>query len=553
MVTRMRWWSRALQFNWTWALMHTCPHPMDDVFVLNLALEEGPSTRRLSTRKNVRWTDRLKSKRVAKRKARTTQNVSHPDAPLNVYEDKRAPKRSRKDSSRLPVRSLPTKQGHSKTRQPVQIISSLFSSNPKVEKPTTSVPKGHSEPSNAPLTDSSTFTGLGLDPLITTHLTMKMDISTPTSIQRASLLALLPQGDSTSPRDAFIQSQTGSGKRLSYLLPVLHDLLPLSTNSYIDRSIGTLARIVALAWELAKQISDVLDSKSQNWRGRRNTGYRTKFYAAIAAVAEIHCRSAQIASSHARYLLRRVVDGVSRFIVFSCTDSVDFHWGLLGGCDLEGDGGSLDSDDETVGGEDGRKEPESSHLASILLCTSVAARGLDLPRMRAVLQYDLPTEGGATEYVHRVGCTARAGRGGQAWAIVAPSEAQWVEWVQARMDSGTAKGGAGRFESVAAEEILQTGFGGQGKEYEDRATEVQLAFEWWCLRRRENTEMSRSAFASHLRAYAIHPSDEKHISTSGTCTLDTSPSCSRSARPPNTPWMSCQEVRGDGKLGSVQF
>ncbi|KAF8261564.1 P-loop containing nucleoside triphosphate hydrolase protein [Lactarius quietus] len=333
-----------------------------------------------------------------------------------------------------------------------------------------SVPKGHSEPRNAPLTDSLTFTGLGLDPPITTHLTMKMYISTPISIQRASLLALLPQGDSTSPRDAFIQSQTGSGKTLSHLLPVLHDLLPLSTNSYIDRSIGTLARIVALTWELAKQISDVLDSRSLLY--------------------------------FARYLLRRAVDGVSRFIVFSCTDLVDFHWGLLGGCDLEGDGGSLDSDDETVGGEDGRlssssysslriffaaqKEPESSHLASILLCTSVAARGLDLPRMRAVVQHDLPTEGGATEYVHQVGRTARAGCGGQVWAIVAPSEAQWVEWVQTRMDSGTAKGGAGHFESVAAEEILQMGFGGQGKEYEDRATEVQLAFERWCLRRRED-------------------------------------------------------------------
>ena len=53
------------------------------------------------------------------------------------------------------------------------------------------------------------------------------------------------------------------------------------------------------------------------------------------------------------------------------------------------------------------------------------------------------------------------------------------------MDGGTTKGGAGHFESVAAEDILQTGFGGQGKEYEDRATEVQLAFERWCLRQKE--------------------------------------------------------------------
>ncbi|KAG1770612.1 P-loop containing nucleoside triphosphate hydrolase protein, partial [Suillus placidus] len=67
---------------------------------------------------------------------------------------------------------------------------------------------------------------------------------------------------------------------------------------------------------------------------------------------------------------------------------------------------------------------------SILLCTSVASRGLDLPFVRAVIQYDLPTEGGATEYVHRVGRTARAGKGGEAWSIVAPSESQWVNWVE---------------------------------------------------------------------------------------------------------------------------
>lgn len=695
---------------------------MDDALVLNLALEEGPSTRRLSTKTGGRWTDRLKSKRVEKRKARI-QNASHTNARASVDDDKRPSKRPRKDSSNLPVTSVPTVQGHPKPRQPTQIISSLFSYNPKVEKtPTTSVLKATSKPSNAPLTDSSTFTGLGLNPLITTHLTTKMDISKPTSIQRASLLALLPRSDTTSPRDAFIQSQTGSGKTLSYLLPILHDLLPLSTNSYIDRSIGTLAIIVAPTRELAKQISDVLDvllklrlrplnaapddetndTRLTRWlvsglltggatRGHEKARLRKGIPILVATPGRLldhlqktssfdvsKCRwlvldeadrlmelgfadtikgilaclegsrklalqavkegrsmevrgwdwdvkqrtilcsatlreDVQVLAGTALQnpiivkateadlpnrntetvedaaasvaepkftppsqlsqrciivplklrlvtlvaLLRSLLSqaggrrGFKVIVFFSCTDSVDFHWRLLGSCDLESDSGNIDSDDETVaraGGEDGRvgahspllpetsifrlhgslplatrlsslrafsavqKTPESGHLASILLCTSVAARGLDLPRVRAVVQYDLPTEGGATEYVHRVGRTARAGRGGQAWAMIAPSEAQWVEWVQTRMDSGTTKGGgAGHFEAVAVEEILQTGFGGQGKEYEDRATEVQLAFERWCLQQKENAEMARTAFASHLRAYATHPSDEKHI------------------------------------------
>ena len=128
----------------------------------------------------------------------------------------------------------------------------------------------------------------------------------------------------------------------------------------------------------------------------------------------------------------------------------------------------------------------------------------------------------------------RAGRGGQAWTIIGPSEGQWVEWMQTRIPSEAAEGDAGRFEAVAVEEILQAELGGHGREYEDRATEVQLAFERWYLQRKEvcvlhliilcvwrytelmaeirqEVEMARKAFASHLRAYATHPLDEKHM------------------------------------------
>jgi len=59
--------------------------------------------------------------------------------------------------------------------------------------------------------------------------------------------------------------------------------------------------------------------------------------------------------------------------------------------------------------------------------------------------------------------------------------------------------------------ILRKGFGGKGKEYEDRATEVQLAFERWVMHSTSTTELARNGFKSHLRAYATHPSGEKHI------------------------------------------
>jgi ATP-dependent RNA helicase DDX31/DBP7 len=111
-----------------------------------------------------------------------------------------------------------------------------------------------------------------------------------------------------------------------------------------------------------------------------------------------------------------------------------------------------------------------------------------LPLVRAVIQYDLPTEGGATEYVHRVGRTARAGKGGEAWSMVSPSESEWVKWVEGKMRGDETAGDEDRnitLSGVSVEDVLQTGFGGKGKECEARATQVQLSFENWVLRTKE--------------------------------------------------------------------
>ena len=523
-----------------------------------------------------------------------------------------------------------------------------------------------------------------------------MGITQPTSIQRSALPSLL---SSSEARDAFIQSQTGSGKTLSFLLPIIQDLLPLSSLSYIDRSIGTLAIVIAPTRELAKQISDVLetlltmrlrplsadpeelssDAASQRltrwlvsglltggatrthekarlrkgipilvstpgrlldhlqntsafnvgkcrwlvldeadrlmdlgfeesiqgilkgldgrrklalqaeqegkstevagwvWKERRNilcsatiredvqklAGVALKHPIMIKAIdagsellqpqitavndvtsSEKFTPPSQLAQKFVvvplklrlvsllallRTLLAQDTDRGrrgTRIIVFlSCTDSVDFHWNLLGGATMDdGQSQSRSSSEDEFVGEEKNREPKaervkvqstllpSTHIyrlhgslplqtrltslkgfsskpssgespagfSSILLCTSVASRGLDLPLVRAVIQHDLPTEGGATEYVHRVGRTARVGKGGEAWAIVGPSEEQWVPWVEARMGQTSDKKTI-KLQSFSVDDILRSGFGGQGKEYEARATQVQLSFERWVL------------------------------------------------------------------------
>lgn len=627
---------------------------------------------------------------------------------------------------------------------------------------------------NAP-TDTSTFTGLGLDPLLAAHLKSKrMEIGErPTGIQRTGLPALINGDDS---RDVLLHSQTGSGKTLTYLLPILQSLLPLCTETWIDRSVGTLAIILAPTRELARQIYEVAEKLCQlhlslkeaeaerngddeeadqirrtRWMipgllsggstknheksrlrkgipilvatpgrlldhlqntssfdvgkcrwlildeadrllemgfketlegilkamdGRRRLAFNTakealqeqnestadlaiedvhdstgvKWWAQprkvvlcsatldenVQMLAGTHLRKPQVVrggaelapikngtspsegvveddskkdtASYSRLaapaqlrqnavivppklrlvtliaLLRTALSRNSsnvdarRVVVFmSCTDSVEYYWNALGGVKMGhdepeeqeaateqpkyvfNDAGEQILEDPKATAEKEKEEkakkaskqvekycelfphtpvyrlhgslPQSDRIAqlkgfstnlgkkssgasqegAILLCTSVAARGLDLPSVGCVIQLDPPTEGGPDEYLHRIGRTARVGKDGESWILFLPHERDARKRLEAAIQREGEETKQAVIAETGAEQVLQRGFGGKGDEFEARATEVQLAFERWVLRSEQAVTLARKAFLSHLRAYATHPSAEKDL------------------------------------------
>ena len=63
----------------------------------------------------------------------------------------------------------------------------------------------------------------------------------------------------------------------------------------------------------------------------------------------------------------------------------------------------------------------ANNSCPVLVASDVAARGLDIPSLEMVVNFELPRD--ADTYVHRIGRTGRAGESGKAFSIVTPPEA----------------------------------------------------------------------------------------------------------------------------------
>ncbi|WDK10158.1 DEAD/DEAH box helicase [Colletotrichum graminicola] len=100
----------------------------------------------------------------------------------------------------------------------------------------------------------------------------------------------------------------------------------------------------------------------------------------------------------------------------------------------------------------------------LLVASDLVARGVDLPLLDNVVNYDLPAS--AAGYVHRVGRTARAGRAGAAWTLVEDGESGWFWGKIAKPSSGIRR--AARVDRLRIGDPDAGGFGDERvRQYED--------------------------------------------------------------------------------------
>ena len=76
----------------------------------------------------------------------------------------------------------------------------------------------------------------------------------------------------------------------------------------------------------------------------------------------------------------------------------------------------------------GRWTASATATIDLLVASDVAARGLDIPAVSHVFNFDVPFH--PDDYVHRIGRTGRAGRSGHAYMLVTPRDEKYVDAIE---------------------------------------------------------------------------------------------------------------------------
>ena len=157
-------------------------------------------------------------------------------------------------------------------------------------------------------------------------------------------------------------------------------------------------------------------------------------YFSIATVTELDQKyiltAASVRDSYLVYILREHAENKSVIIFTHTCKNCQTLANMLWKCDLPCVAlHSLKSQGERLAGLATFK----SALVKILVATDVASRGLDIPQVELVINSNVPAS--PKDYIHRVGRTARAGRGGMAITLMTQYDVDRVKQIEATINT----------------------------------------------------------------------------------------------------------------------
>uniref|UniRef100_A0A8C5CAS5 ATP-dependent RNA helicase n=1 Tax=Gadus morhua TaxID=8049 RepID=A0A8C5CAS5_GADMO len=495
--------------------------------------------------------------------------------------------------------------------------SSLFNHNPDIpdlERPVVSEVK-----EKVFTTDS--FSNLGLHPHLVATLEKVLGVSTMTSVQKQTIPALM------SGRDAVVRSQTGSGKTLSYGIPIVQSLQAVLPK--IQRADGPLALILVPTRELAQQsfqifqklvkpftwivpgvlmggekrkaekarlrkginilvstpgrlvdhinntlnmvfssvqwlvldeadrildmgfekdLTVILNSLNSNGPSRQNVLLSATLTNDLARLSDVCLKdpvSVQVSDPNASEVTPSTGSSTqpgSQSESFSVPEALKQHMVLvpsklrlvcLASFIMEKCKGNkmivfmasceaveflLSLFKSVLCGSSAKHQPlKFLRLHGNMKQEDVAARGLDLPQVTWIVQYNPPIS--AAEYVHRVGRTARIGAEGNSLLFLTPAETAYIDElanhnislsemklydILSTLMQDDAYKGRGKYHSKSSSSALQ-------QEVRERATVLQTEFENAVHANQETLQGAKKALQSFLRSYTAYPTALKHI------------------------------------------
>ncbi|KAI3443522.1 hypothetical protein Pfo_000187 [Paulownia fortunei] len=210
-------------------------------------------------------------------------------------------------------------------------------------------------------------------------------------------------------------------------------------------------------------------------------------------------------------------------IFFSTCDAVDFHYSLLSEfqwsavlqsetelrkiflrCNTLRLHGNMNHEDRKT-----TFQMFKTEKSALLLSTDVSARGLDIPKVRCIIQYDSPGE--ATEYVHRVGRTARLGEKGDSVLFLQPVEIDYLKDLEKHGVTLTEYPLLKLLSSFPLYSLKHQVNKFVSIEMHPWLVALQRALESFVSAEPKMKKLAKDAFCSWVRAYTAHRGELKQI------------------------------------------